>query len=117
GDPGPQGPQGDAGPQGPTGPQGEPGPKGEQGPTGDPGTVDTSRFYDKDQADARFLGAGSTAANAALLGGSPPGAFTFGPNTRAEGARKTLAASPNNGEQRRSRVLGIAPIGALELTC
>jgi hypothetical protein len=43
------GPQGSQGPQGP---QGEQGPKGEQGPPGQP---DTSKFYDKDASDARYL--------------------------------------------------------------
>jgi hypothetical protein len=41
-----------AGPQGPQGAPGAQGPKGERGPAGAP---DTSRFYDKEASDARYL--------------------------------------------------------------
>jgi hypothetical protein len=54
---------------GPAGPPGITGPRGPQGPTG---TVDTSRFYTKQQADDRYLPATATAAFAASrLFGSP----------------------------------------------
>jgi hypothetical protein len=61
GDPGPAGPagpRGEAGATGPAGPRGEVGPEGAQGPPGPqgpPGEPDTSRFYDKEASDARFV--------------------------------------------------------------
>lgn len=52
GETGPAGPRGEVGPTGPEGPPGERGPTGPQGPVGEP---DTSRFYDKEASDARFV--------------------------------------------------------------
>jgi hypothetical protein len=61
--------------RGVTGPTGAPGTNGPRGPQGPAGAVDTSHFYTKQQADARYLSANGTAADAAQLGGSPASAF------------------------------------------
>lgn len=66
GAPGVAGPAGAVGPTGPVGPKGEPGAKGEKGATG---TVDTSGFYDKAAADAKFLEKGGIAVNSDKLDG------------------------------------------------
>lgn len=58
--------------QGPTGPAGPAGPRGAEGPEG---KVSTAGFYTKEQADARYLPVGGTAANASTLAGQPPSAF------------------------------------------
>ena len=54
-------------------PAGATGQTGAQGAKGDTGTVDTSNFYDKAASDARFLGSGATAANAAKVDGKDAG--------------------------------------------
>lgn len=50
-------------------PAGPAGPKGDPGPKGDTGTVDTSRFYDKEASDARFLGKAEKASDAEKFDG------------------------------------------------
>ena len=63
------GPAGARGALGPAGVAGVAGQVGPQGPKGETGTVDTSGFYDKAAADARFLEKAGTAADAQQLGG------------------------------------------------
>jgi len=48
---------------------------GATGPQGPPGTVDTSQFFTKSQADGRYLPLAGIAANSSELGGQPPSAF------------------------------------------
>jgi hypothetical protein len=50
-------------------PAGQAGPRGVRGPKGDTGTVDTSRFYTKNESDAKFLATGAFA--------SVSGGFSF----------------------------------------
>src|SRR3954470_10282542 len=53
-------------PVGPEGPKGDTGPKGDPGPAG---TVDTSRFFNKVESDARYLAAGDKSSDADNIDG------------------------------------------------
>lgn len=83
------GPAGPVGATGAAGPTGAPGPAGQKGETG---TVDTSRFYDKDAADARFLGVQDRAADAGRLDGRDAETYARGRYTTAHGALQSTPA-------------------------
>jgi hypothetical protein len=90
------------------------GPRGETGPRGPTGTVDTSQFYDKTASDARFLGAGATAANSAQLGGVTAGGYA-----RGTGSITYMGMSANAGSSldRDLPTAASSPLGKIHLTC
>jgi hypothetical protein len=59
--------------QWPTGGKGDKGSKGDKGDKGEPGTVDTSRFYDKGDVDAKFVQRVKTGGATDLVKFSGPG--------------------------------------------
>jgi hypothetical protein len=87
------GPRGRTGATGKTGATGAAGKNGATGATGPAGTVDTSRYYDKAESDARFLGAAGTAVDAQRVGGKTASELVVA--TRSTVAEETtLDSSP-----------------------